>query len=122
MKPVVGMKVRNIQPSGKPGRTFREVAADMDALVVLLAPTGERYRITRRDFDRYWLPCGEYRRPAEPTCGECEDFLGFGDWGLSCKSSYHTLCDSDTPACERFRRQRLGFAATCEGEPKGVLE
>ena len=44
------------------------------------------------------------------TCGECENYLGFGDWNLCCRESHDPneftfghLCYSDTPACDKFK-------------------
>jgi hypothetical protein len=41
------------------------------------------------------------------TCGECEFFMGLGDWNLCCskphnESVFGFLCYEDTPACALF--------------------
>lgn len=36
-------------------------------------------------------------------CGECEKFVGMGDWDLCCKDSEgYRLCYEETEACEKF--------------------
>ncbi len=37
-------------------------------------------------------------------CINCEHFLGGGDWGLSCKEDYYTLCDALDRACNKFKK------------------
>lgn len=37
-------------------------------------------------------------------CGDCESFLGFGDFDLCCKKK-SGLCYKDTLACELFKRK-----------------
>lgn len=46
----------------------------------------------------------------EPTCKDCENFLGGGDWGLCCKNPPKEaiswcgfLCYEDTPICSNFK-------------------
>ena len=47
-------------------------------------------------FDREIL--GEW---VNPTCKDCANFVGGGDWNLCCKVNYW-LCYEDTDACEKF--------------------
>lgn len=37
----------------------------------------------------------------DPTCKDCANFIGGGDWNLCCKVNYW-LCYEDTDACEKF--------------------
>lgn len=44
------------------------------------------------------------------TCGECENYIGFGDWNLCCKEEHDPkefpfghLCYEDTLACDKFK-------------------
>ena len=44
------------------------------------------------------------------TCGECENYIGLGDWNLCCKEEHGLkefpfghLCYEDTPACDKFK-------------------
>ena len=39
-------------------------------------------------------------------CGDCEHYIGVGDWGLSCSAHYHRLPVAYTPAdeCPDFLR------------------
>lgn len=44
------------------------------------------------------------------TCGECENYIGMGDWDLCCKEEHDPsefpfghLCYEDTPACDKFK-------------------
>ena len=48
-------------------------------------------------FDRVIL--GEW--VYNPTCKDCVNFIGGGDWNLCCKVNYW-LCYEDTDACEKF--------------------
>lgn len=47
-------------------------------------------------FKREYL--GEW---VNPTCKDCANFIGGGDWNLCCKVKYY-LCYEDTAACEEF--------------------
>lgn len=35
-------------------------------------------------------------------CRNCSNFLGGGDWGLSCKANYYTITQPMNVACEQF--------------------
>lgn len=36
------------------------------------------------------------------ACGDCEHFMGFGDFDLCCAIQARRLTSADTPACNRF--------------------
>lgn len=46
--------------------------------------------------------CGLYNKDIskEKICYNCSNFLGGGDWGLSCKSNYHKLTQALSPQCD----------------------
>ena len=52
------------------------------------------------------------------TCGECDNFLGCGDWNLCCKlphpesGPFGHLCYSDSEACSKFTEKRDKNAKT----------
>lgn len=35
-------------------------------------------------------------------CGNCQSYLGWGDWGLACRKHYHKLPTFLSDACEDF--------------------
>lgn len=40
------------------------------------------------------------------VCAQCENFLGGGDWGLSCSKKYGLTCeDTDATNCENFTQE-----------------
>ena len=48
-------------------------------------------------------------------CGECENYIGLGDWNLCCKEEHDSkefpfghLCYEDTPACDKFKPIKNG--------------
>lgn len=46
----------------------------------------------------------------EPTgnaCGDCEHFMGFGDFDLCCAIHARLLAYADSPACNRFEPKTL---------------
>lgn len=46
----------------------------------------------------------------EPTgnaCGDCEHFIGFGDFDLCCAIQARRLAYADAPACNRFEPKTL---------------
>ena len=51
-------------------------------------------------FEREYLAEWVYK----PTCKDCVNFIGGGDWNLCCtvKRDYCWLCYEDTDACEEF--------------------
>lgn len=38
------------------------------------------------------------------TCGQCEHFIGFGDWDLCCKAQARRLTYNSDFACGKFRQ------------------
>lgn len=44
----------------------------------------------------------DFKNHPEKICGMCEAFLGWGDWGLSCRKHYHALPNFLSKACEDF--------------------
>lgn len=41
------------------------------------------------------------------VCGDCEHFMGFGDFDLCCDIQARRLASTDTPACNRFAPKAL---------------
>lgn len=48
--------------------------------------------------------CGLYNKDLskEKICYNCDQFLGGGDWGLSCNLYYHTITMALNPQCLRM--------------------
>lgn len=45
----------------------------------------------------------DFDMKAHRVCGNCEHFLGGGDWGLACKKHYHALPNRVSKACDLYR-------------------
>lgn len=59
-------------------------------------------------FGEYTLSTCEFRNKNVDDmkiCMNCSEFLGMGDFGLSCKKHYHRTPTSTTKACEDFSKK-----------------
>ena len=44
----------------------------------------------------------DFSNHREKICGTCKHYLGYGDWGLSCRKDYYALPTFLTKACEHY--------------------